>query len=276
MSFSRSLRVLLEQRGMINLFSTAFSILLYLRISKKYIEKLLLITSCSSLIADCMLIFTDGPDDIASKHLKLIQTMTFFEVIFWTIRELGLTLYTNRLIKILDITKSNNLYYIIYKITFILMCLWRLIDACLRTYDHYGQHIEGKIERIGDTVYLIILSALDMLSSIFLIKTLIINLKFLNTESNIYNIIKKMIFSGILRIVFINTIPMIRVIINQTISSNFAYNNDISFIISGFQASMVLMYIIDFSITKLDNNSIFKYTQIQAQNQNISDVELFL
>jgi hypothetical protein len=252
-----TLKVILDEHGMINIFTVAFSTLLFLRVSKGYIEKLMLITSYSSLFADIMFVLTDGPPNVLLTNLTTIRIMTFFEVILWSIREIGLTLYTNKLIKILDITKSKKIYYIVYDIIFLTLCLWRLTDSCLRTYDHYGEYIEGKIVRIGDTVYLSMLSFLDIWSSIFLFYLSITELKLLNPEYKIYKLIKKFMYSGILRVIFINMIPMIRTITNETVSSNFNYNNYVTYIILYLQASMGLMYLIDLTITKLEVHNIF-------------------
>lgn len=255
------LKAILDEHGFINLFSVIFSTLLYIRINKGYFIKLLMLTSYSSLVADCMFVLTDGPDNVVLTNLKAINIMTFFEVILWTVRDIGLTLYTNKLIKILDITRSRKLYYIMYNIVFVTLCLWRFIDSGLRTYDHYALHIEGRIERIGDIVYLSMLSALDIWSSIFLLYLLFIELKRLNTDFNIYKIIKKMIYSGVLRVLFINMIPMVRVIINETVASDFNYNNDVIYIMFELQASMCLMYLMDLTIMKLEANNIFKDSQ---------------
>src|ERR1700686_3522338 len=115
-----ALKLVLQQNGLINLFSVAFSTLLCTRTKRRYLDTLLLITSYSSFIADCMLVFTDGPPGIASTNLASIRAMTLFEVIFWTVREMGLTLYTNRLIKILDEHRSEKLYYIVFNIVFVI------------------------------------------------------------------------------------------------------------------------------------------------------------
>ena len=77
-----ALKLVLEQNGLINLFSVAFSTLLCTRTKRHYLETLLLITSYSSFIADCMLVFTDGPPGIVSTNLASIRAMTFFEVVF--------------------------------------------------------------------------------------------------------------------------------------------------------------------------------------------------
>ena len=169
-SLMDQLRVIIEQNGMVNLFSIAFATLLYFRTKRGYIERLLLITSYSSFIADCLLVFTNGPEEIRITNLTSIRIMTFFEVIFWTIRELGLTLYTNKLIKVLDIQLSEKIYYIVYNIMFILICIWRMLDISLRTYDPYSMHIEGSIVMIGNLAYLGALSCIDIWSSIFLLK----------------------------------------------------------------------------------------------------------
>jgi hypothetical protein len=255
------LKVILDEHGFVNLFSVAFSTLLYIRINKGYFVKLLMLASYSSLVADCLFVLTDGPDDIVLKNLKAINIMTAFEVLLWSIRDIGLTLYTNKLVKILDSTRSRKLYYIIYNVIFVTLCLWRLVDLGLRTYDHYAQHIEGRIERMGDVVYLSMLSALDIWSSIFLLYLLFVELKRLNTDFNIYRTIKMMIYSGVLRVLFINMIPMIRVITNETVASDFDYNNDVIYIMFELQASMSLMYLIDMVIMKLETNNIFKVGQ---------------
>lgn len=255
------LKTMLDEHGFVNLFSVAFSTLLYIRINKGYFIKLLMLTSYSSLVADCMFVLTDGPDDVVLTNLRAINIMTFFEVILWSVRDIGLTLYTNKLIKILDTTRSRKLYYTIYNTMFVALCLWRLVDSGLRTYDHYAQYIEGKIERMGDVVYLSMLSALDIWSSIFLIYLLFIELKRLNAEFNMYKLLKEMIYSGVIRVLFINTIPMVRVITNETVASDFDYNNDVVYIIFGLQASMCLMYLMDMVIMKLETNNIFKVSQ---------------
>ena len=127
------------------IYFRAFSTLLYLRTRRGYIERLLIITNYSSFIADRMLMFTNGPPDIVATNLSSIRAMTFFEVLFWTIRELGLTLYTNRLIKTLDYQQVEKLYYNVYNTIFILICTWRMLDIGLRTYDPYAMYIEGKL-----------------------------------------------------------------------------------------------------------------------------------
>lgn len=262
-----SLRFALQQNGLINIFSVAFSTLLCIRTERCYLEILLLITSYSSFIADCMLVFTDGRPDIVSTNLVSIRAMTFFEVIFWTIREMGLTLYTNKLIKILDINCTEKLYYIVFYIIFVIMCMWRSLDLGLRTYDRYAMYIEGKIVQTGSFVYLATLSGLDIWSSIFLLKVAIIELKLLNPELNSYKIVRKLIYSGILRVIFINCIPLVRVIVSSIIVSSFNYENDVSIIVYSLQASMCLMYLIDLSIIKIDANNIFRL-------QYVSDINL--
>jgi hypothetical protein len=249
------LRIIVEQNGMINLFSMAFSTLLYLRTRRGYIERLLIITSYSSFIADCMLVFTNGPSAI--NDLSSVRAMVFFEVIFWTIRELGLTLYTNKLIKILDYQKSEKIYYIGYNSIFALMSLWRILDVGLRTYDPYVAHIEGRIVTTASFVYLGALSCIDLWSSIFLLKTAFIELKNTRTDSNIYKLMKDIAYSGISRVIFINFIPLIRLIVSLTITSSFNYENDVSIIVYALQVSMNLMYLIDLSIIKIESNNIF-------------------
>jgi hypothetical protein len=253
MSSQYILRTILEQNGLINLFSIAFSTLLYVRTRRGFIEKLLLITSYSSFIADTLLIFTDGPTNITIKNTKSVRIMTFFEVIFWTIREVGLTLYTNKLIKILDYQRTEKIYYFVYKLIFILICIWRTFDMCLRTYNR-----QSNIIIIGNLVYLGVLSVIDIWSSFYLIKTSSKVLKTLNSQYNSYKLIKEIIYSGILRIIFINFIPLIRLIVDLTVSSVFNYENDVSIIVYSIQVSMNLMYLIDISIIKIEGDNIFR------------------
>lgn len=253
MSSQYILRTILEQNGLINLFSIAFSTLLYVRTRRGFIEKLLLITSYSSFIADTLLIFTDGPTNITIKNTKSVRIMTFFEVIFWTIREVGLTLYTNKLIKILDYQRTEKIYYFVYKLIFILICIWRTFDMCLRTYNR-----QSNIIIIGNLVYLGALSVIDIWSSFYLIKTSSKLLKTLNSQYNSYKLIKEIIYSGILRIIFINFIPLIRLIVDLTVSSVFNYENDVSIIVYSIQVSMNLMYLIDISIIKIEGDNIFR------------------
>ena len=257
-----TLKLVLQQNGLINLFSVAFSTLLCTRTKRRYLDSLLLITSYSSFIADCMLVFTDGPPGIVSTNLASIRAMTFFEVVFWTIREMGLTLYTNRLIKMLDVQRSEKLYYIIFNIVFVIMCIWRLLDMGMRPYDRYAMHIEGKIVQIGSFAYLGLLSGLEIWSSIFLIKVAIRELKTLYPESNSYKIIKNLVYSGILRVIFINSIPLVRTIVSAIITSSFNYEADVSTIVYSLQVSMCLMYLIDLSIMKIDVNSIFRFQYV--------------
>ena len=253
MTSQYTLRTILEQNGLINLFSIAFSTLLYTRTHKGFIESLLLITSYSSFIADTLLVFTDGPVNVTIKNITSIRIMTFFEVIFWTIREVGLTLYTNKLIKILDYQRTEKIYYFVYKIIFILICIWRTFDTGLKTYNR-----QSNIIIIGNLVYLGALSVIDIWSSIYLIKTSFKLLKTLNSQFNSYKLIKEIIYSGILRIIFINFIPLIRLIVDLTISSVFNYENDVSIIVYSIQVSMNLMYLIDISIIKIESDNIFK------------------
>ena len=260
-----ALKLVLEQNGLINLFSVAFSTLLCTRTKRRYLDTLLLITSYSSFIADCMLVFTDGPPGIVSTNLASIRAMTFFEVVFWTIREMGLTLYTNRLIKMLDTQRSEKFYYIIFNIVFVIMCIWRLLDMGMRPYDRYAMHIEGKIIQIGSFAYLGLLSGLEIWSSIFLLKVARTELKTLYPESSSYKMIKNIVYSGILRVIFINSIPLVRTIVSAIITSSFNYEADVSTIVYSLQVSMCLMYLIDLSIMKIDVNSIFRF---QYANDN--------
>jgi hypothetical protein len=247
-----TLKIILEQNGLINIFSVAFSTLLCIKTKRGYLENLLLITSYSSFIADCMLIFTNGPPGIVSTNLASIRAMTFFEVVFWTIRELGLTLYTNRLIKIIDDAKLEKVYYIVYNIGFIVTSIWRLLDMGMRTYDPYGVYIEGKIIMTGNYAYLAMLSALDIWSSIFLLKIVSFQLRIQHPESNAYKMMKQILYSGVLRVIFINFIPIVRVIVSLIITTPFNYQNDVSIIVYSLQVSMNLMYLIDLTIIKID------------------------
>lgn len=253
------LRIIIEQNGMINLFSMMFSTLLFFRTRRGYIEKLLLITSYSGFIGDCMLVFTNGPESIRITNLGSIRAMTFFEVIFWTIRELGLTLYTNKLIKVLDTPRIEKIYYIVYNIMFILICIWRMLDMSLRTYDPYVMYIEGDIVMIGNLVYLGALSCIDIWSSIFLLKLSSVKLKDMNPSANVYKIIKEIFYSGVLRIVLINTIPLIRLILSLAVTSSFNYENNVSVVVYELQASMNMMYLIDISIIKINVDNIFRF-----------------
>lgn len=152
--------------------------------------------------------------------------MTFFEIVLWTIRELGLTLYTNKLIKILDHQRKEKIYYYGYNTMFFLILLWRLFGSAWRTYDRNSQVIV-----VGNHVYLGSLSVIDIWSSIFLLKSSFNVLNTLNPEFNTYKLIKEIIYSGILRIIFINFIPLIRLIIDLSVVSVFDYENDVSMIV---------------------------------------------
>jgi hypothetical protein len=213
-----------------------------------------------------MLMFTNGPPDIVATNLSSIRAMTFFEVLFWTIRELGLTLYTNRLIKTLDYQQVEKLYYNVYNTIFILICTWRMLDIGLRTYDPYAMYIEGKIVMVGNLVYLGALSCIDIWSSVFLLKSAFIMLNNTDTtpESNSYKIMKEIVYSGVLRIIFINLIPLVRLIVSFAVTSSFNYENDTSIVVYLFQVSMNLMYLIDLSIIKIEGNNIFR------QNANVN------
>lgn len=253
MEGQHTLRIILEQNGMINLFSVAFAILLYIRTHRGFIEILLIFTCISGFIADILLIFTDGPSNIITNDITSVRIMTFFEVILWTIRELGLTLYTNKLIKILDHCRYEKIYYYGYNCMFTLIGIWRLFGSGWRTYDR-----TSKVINIGNYVYLGALSIIDLWSSIYLLKLSFKILNVLNPEFNTYKLINEIIYSGVLRIVFINFIPLIRLIVDLTIISVFNYQNDISIIIYYLQVSMNLMYLIDLSIIKIEGNNIFK------------------
>jgi hypothetical protein len=254
MTAQYTLRIILEQNGMINIFSIVFILLLYMRTRRGFIDVLLIFTCISGFVADILLIFTDGPSTIIINNITSIRIMTFFEVILWTVRELGLTLYTNKLIKILDHNREEKIYYYIYNFLFILILIWRLFDSGLRTYDKTNQIIN-----IGNYVYLGTLSIIDLWSSAYLLKSSFKVLNTLNPNFNSYNLIKEIIYSGVLRTVFINFIPLIRLIVALSIITVFNYQNDISIIVYYLQSSMNLMYLIDFSIIKIESNSIFKH-----------------
>lgn len=253
-----ALRVVVEQNGLINMFSVSFSTILCIRSRRGYMQILLVVTSYSGFIADCMLVFTNGPISIRVTDMSSLRAMTFFEVLLWTVREVGLTLYTNKLIKVLDNQRNEKVYYIVYNVAFVLICIWRMLDMGLRTYDPYRSNIEGDILSIGNLVYLGWLSCMDIWSSIFLLKTAFIELSKINPESNAYKITKEIIYSGILRIVFINFIPLARLIVSLTVTPTFNYLNDASVIMYSLQVSMNLMYLIDLVIIKISSDNIFR------------------
>ena len=115
-----------------------------------------------------------------------------------------------------------------------------------------------EIVQIGSFAYLATLSGLEMWSSIFLLKVAITELKTLYPESTSYKIIKDIVYSGILRVIFINSIPLVRTIVSAIVTSSFNYEDDVSIIVYSLQVSMSLMYLIDLSIIKIDVNSIFR------------------
>lgn len=230
--------------------------LLYLRTHRGFIETLLLVTCISGLIADVLLVFTDGPSSISVTDLPPLRAMTFFEVIFWTIRELGLTLYTNKLVKILDHQRTEKVYYYGYNAMFSLILLWRLFASGWRTY--YRNNQVNQVMAIGNYVYLGSLSLIDIWSSIFLLKSSFNALSALNPEFNSYRLIKEILYSGILRIIFINFIPFARLIVDLSVVSVFNYEDDVSIIVYYLQTSMNLMYLIDLSIIKIEGANIFK------------------
>lgn len=256
MGASRTLRILLEQNGMMNLISAAFATLLYLRTHRGFIEVLFLCTCYSGLIADILLVFTDGPSSTTITSTRSVRAMTFFEVVLWTIRELGLTLYTNRLVKVLDVDRREKLYYYGYNAMFALLLAWRLFDSGWRTYDRNSETVI-----VGSYVYLGALSAMDLWSSMFLLKSSVHILHVLNPELDGYKIGKVILFSGVLRIVFINAIPLVRLIGSLTIASVFNYQNDVSIILYYLQTSMNIMYLIDLSIIKIESTNIFKHNE---------------
>jgi len=149
---------------------------------------------------------------------------------------------------------------------FALMCLWRMLDVGLRTYDPYVAHIEGKIVMTGSFVYLGALSGIDLWSSAFLLKTAFIELQNIYPNSNTYKIMKEIVYSGISRVIFINFIPLIRLIVSLTVTSSFNYENDASMIVYQLQVSMNLMYLIDLSIIKIESNNIFNTATLSERS----------
>ncbi|CAO3636245.1 unnamed protein product [Cunninghamella blakesleeana] len=248
-----ALRVVLEQNGLINIFSLVFSLLLLYHTHRGYIEILLFITCLSGFIADILLIYTDGPHELQIDDINKLRPMLFISVILWTFRELGLTLYTNKLIKIIDHGRYEKVYYFGYNFLFIVILVWRLFDACYRTYDK-----TSNIIFIGNYVYLGLLSLIDIWSSIYLVKVALRTLSVLNPNYDSYKIIREILRSGILRIVLINFIPFARLIVSITVVSVCDYQNDVSLIVYSLQSSMILMYLIDLSIIKIERNNIFK------------------
>jgi hypothetical protein len=85
-----------------------------------------------------------------------------------------------------------------------------------------------------------------------------------NPESSSYKIVKEIVYSGVLRIIFINLIPLIRLIVSLAVTSSFNYENDTSIVVYSFQVSMNLMYLIDLSIIKIEGDNIFR------QNANVN------
>lgn len=275
-----ALRVILEQNGLINVFSLVFSTLLLYHTHRGYIEILLFITCISGFIADILLIYTDGPPDIRVYDVKGLRAMHFFSYIFWTLRlvyfillkknhtcifilivfllcflnrELGLTLYTNRLIKVIDHGRFERIYYYGYNSLFTIILLWRLFATGYTTYNSTNQVIF-----IGNYFYLGLLSLIDIWSSFFLVKISVRILNDLNPNYDAYKIIQQILRSGILRIVLINFIPFVRLIVSITVVSVYNYQDDVSLIVYSLQASMILMYLMDLSIIKIERNNIFK------------------
>ena len=119
---------------------------------------------------------------------------------------------------------------------------------------------------VGNLVYLGALSCIDIWSSVFLLKSAFIMLNNTDTtpESNSYKIMKEIVYSGVLRIIFINLIPLVRLIVSFAVTSSFNYENDTSIVVYLFQVSMNLMYLIDLSIIKIEGNNIFR------QNANVN------
>ncbi|KAL7748099.1 hypothetical protein RI367_006455 [Sorochytrium milnesiophthora] len=257
-SGTKALRTVLEQNGLINLFALAFALLLWARNRYGYHERLLVLTSTASLIADVLLVFTNGPSGIAVTDMPSIQAMTFFEVLCWTTREVGLTLYTNRLVTVLDTRHQEQLYRRVFWSMVGVLVAWRTADLCLRTYDPTAQEIAGTIVRLCDPYYLGMLSVVEMWSAIFLVRVTAKHLAQAIRETNMYLFARRIIATGILRVVTINMIPMIRLIMNQSGLSSFDYGADASAIIYELMVAMNLMYLIDLAVVKLDSDSVFR------------------
>src|ERR1700730_13227883 len=97
-----------------------------------------------------------------------------------------------------------------------------------------------EIVMVGNLVYLGALSCIDIWSSVFLLKSAFIMLNNTDTtpESNSYKIMKEIVYSGVLRIIFINLIPLVRLIVSFAVTSSFNYENDTSIVVYLFQVSM--------------------------------------
>ncbi|KAI9303172.1 hypothetical protein BJ944DRAFT_241684 [Cunninghamella echinulata] len=193
--------------------------------------------------ADILLIYTDGPPDVRIYDTKSLRAMHFFSYIFWTLR----------LIKVIDHGRFERIYYYGYNSLFTIILLWRLFATGYTTYNSTNQVIF-----IGNYLYLGLLSLIDIWSSYFLVKISVRILNDLNPNYDAYKIIQQILRSGILRIVLINFIPFVRLIVSITVVSVYNYQDDVSLIVYSLQSSMILMYLMDLSIIKIERNNIFK------------------
>ncbi|KAJ3009340.1 hypothetical protein HKX48_008025 [Thoreauomyces humboldtii] len=253
-----ALRVILEQNGMINLFAVAFATLLLVRNAQGFHERLLFVTSTASLVADCLLIFTGGPVGIVITALPWLRFMNFVEVLCWTIREVGLCLYTNKLIEVLDVAGREQFYHRVFRFIFGVLILWRSVDMCLRTYDPSGTQAEGSVVRKVDPLYLGTLSALELFSAAFLTKLTLTHIRNTEVTSNVNRFATQVLRTGLLRVVAVDFIPAVRLIMNQSIASSFNYGQDASSIIYSIQVSMNLMFLMDLALVKIDSTRTFR------------------
>ncbi|KAI8824774.1 uncharacterized protein EV422DRAFT_516150 [Fimicolochytrium jonesii] len=266
---THQLRLVLEQNGLINLFAVSFAFLLFIRNRRGFHERLLLATSLASFVADCLLVFTSVPYEEVMERLPSIRVMTFIEVIGWSIRELGLTLYTNKIVSVLDVRNAQTLYHRVFRGLLGLLITWRLIDMCLRTADPTAMNTPGKVVKTVDPIYLGMLSVLELWSAAFLMRLTIAHMRETDASTNVNVFSKRILSTGVFRVVATNLFPAIRLIMNQTISSSFNYGADASSIIYYLQVSMNLMYLIDLVMVKMDSESIFRppRTQVSSGNQ---------
>ncbi|KAI8921258.1 hypothetical protein DFJ77DRAFT_449148 [Powellomyces hirtus] len=252
--------------GFIDMFAISFAVLMWIRNRQGYHERLLLLTSISSFVANTLLIYTDGPPGLRVTDLESVRAMTLFEVVGWSIREIGLLLYGNKLVRILDVSKREVWYYRSFYFAFGSLCAWRTVDLCLRTSDPLGTGTALNVVRKVDPAYLGTLSALELLTAFFLVKLTVYHIRATDKSSTVHAFARRVLSTGVLRVVFVNMIPGVRLIMNQTISSSFNYSSDASAIIYYLQSSMNLMYLIDLAMTKMDSSSIFRSSSKYSGN----------
>ena len=256
-------RRIMEQNGLINAFSMSFALMLWVRSKQNFFERLLLSTSVASFIADILLVFLS--DDTDAHDLTTQRVMVFFAVVLWSVREIGLLLYTNKLVHVVGGKVKLRIYDIVFKGLLALLCFWRIIDACLRAADPQTDGEVGQIVRSIDPIYLGTLSVVEIWSTGFLVHATTALIKETCSEAPVQVFSKRMLSTGIFRVVAINLIPLCRVLINNTVSSSFDYGADASSIIYYLQVSMNLMYLIDLVLVKLDSSSIFKARAISLE-----------